>query len=303
MSTLPAAGRVRDEPALPFAAARRRGLAGAALHFARRKPLGAAGAVVILAFLVLALAPSLFATADPNAQDTANSLQGPAWSHFFGTDNFGRDVYSRVVYGARTSLSIGLGAVFVGIAVATAVGVLSAYAGGWVDALVQRVVDAVMALPWLVLLMSMMALLGPGKANTLLVVGLLTAPGTSRVVRSSVLRIKENQYFEAARATGCSSSRILARYVVPNIVPELIILASIGIGAAIIAESSLSFLGFGVVPPEASWGYMLGIEGRRFQLVAPWLSIFPGAAIALCVFAFNMLGDALRDVLDPRLRV
>ena len=276
---------------------------GGALNFARRKPLGAAGAVVIAVFIVMALSPAVFATQDPDAQATANSLNGPSWSHYFGTDNFGRDVYSRVVFGARTSLYIGFGAVVVGLATATVVGLLSAYAGGWVDAVVQRLVDAVMALPWLVLLMSMMALLGPGKTNTLLVVGLLTAPGTSRVVRSSVLRIKENQYFEAARATGCSTPRILVRYVLPNIVPELIILASIGVGAAIIAESSLSFLGFGVVPPEASWGYMLGIEGRRFQLVAPWLSIFPGAAIALCVFAFNMLGDALRDVLDPRLRI
>lgn len=259
--------------------------------------------MVVLAFLVLALAPQLIATHDPNAQDTANSLQGTSWSHFFGTDNFGRDVFSRVVYGARTSLYIGFGAVLVGLGFATLVGVLSGYLGGWWDAVVQRFVDAAMALPWLVLLMSMMALLGPGKTNTVLVVGLLTVSGTSRVVRSSVIRIKGNQYVEAARAVGCSTPRILTRYILPNIVPELIILASVGVGAAIIAESSLSFLGFGVVPPEPSWGYMLGIEGRRFQLVAPWLSIFPGAAIALCVFAFNMLGDALRDVLDPRLRL
>ncbi|MGE5597191.1 MAG: ABC transporter permease [Hyphomicrobiales bacterium] len=272
------------------------------LRFARNKPLGAASAVVILVFLLMAASPSTFATHDPDAQDTASSLQNVSSAHLFGTDNFGRDVYSRVVYGARTSLYIGFGAVVVGLAVATAVGVVSAYAGGWIDSIIQRFVDAIMALPWLVLLMSMMALLGPGTTNTLLVVGLLTAPGTSRVIRGSVLRIKENQYIEAARATGCSTPRVMFRYVIPNIVPEMIILASIGIGAAIIAESSLSFLGFGVVPPQASWGYMLGIEGRRFQIVAPWLSIFPGAAIALCVFAFNMLGDALRDVLDPRLR-
>lgn len=270
--------------------------------FCVRRPLGAAGALVIIVLLVLAAAPGLIAPYGPDAQAPVDALQSVSGSHLFGTDNFGRDVFSRVVYGARTSLFIGIGAVLVGLGAAIVIGATSAYAGGWWDALVQRVVDAIMALPWLVVLMSMMSLLGPGERNSLLVIGLLTAPGTSRVIRGAVLRLKGTLYVDAARAMGCSDARIVVRHILPNIMPEIIVLASIGVGAAILAESSLSFLGFGVVPPAPDWGYMLGVEGRRFLTTAPWLAIFPGAAIALCVFSFNVLGDALRDELDPRLR-
>lgn len=270
--------------------------------FCVRRPLGAAGGLVIVVLLVLAFAPGLIAPYGPDAQAPADALQSVSGSHLFGTDNFGRDVFSRVVYGARTSLFIGVGAVVVGLGAAILIGATSAYAGGWWDALVQRLVDAIMALPWLVVLMSMMSLLGPGERNSLLVIGLLTAPGTSRVIRGSVLRLKGTLYVDAARAMGCSDTRIVVRHILPNILPEIIVLASIGVGAAILAESSLSFLGFGVVPPAPDWGYMLGVEGRRFLTTAPWLAIFPGAAIALCVFSFNVLGDALRDELDPRLR-
>ncbi|MBN9494646.1 ABC transporter permease [bacterium] len=260
------------------------------------------GALVIVVLLILAVAPGLIAPHGPDAQAPADALQSVSTSHLFGTDNFGRDVFSRVVYGAKTSLFIGVGAVVVGLGAAILIGATSAYVGGWWDSLVQRLVDAVMALPWLVVLMSMMSLLGPGERNSLLVIGLLTAPGTSRVIRGAVLRLKSSLYVDAARAVGCSNTRIVVRHILPNIMPEVIVLASIGVGAAILAESSLSFLGFGVVPPAPDWGYMLGVEGRRFLTTAPWLAIFPGAAIALCVFSFNVLGDALRDELDPRLR-
>lgn len=286
----------RPAPGRP--ASRARGLAS----LARRKPLGAAGALIVLLLLLVALLPGLFSHHSPTAQAPLQALKEPSRDHFFGTDNFGRDVYSRVVYAARTSMLIGFGAVALGLTLATVIGGISGFGGGWLDLGVQRIVDAMMALPGLVLLLSMMSLLGPGVVNTMLVVGLLTAPGTSRVVRSAVLRVKESQFVDAARATGCSGPYIALRHILPNIMPELIILASIGLGGAILAEASLSFLGFGVVPPKPSWGYMLGVEGRRFLTTAPWLAIFPGAAIAICVFSFNILGDALRDVLDPRLR-
>jgi peptide/nickel transport system permease protein len=272
------------------------------LTLVRKKTLGAAGGLIVLLLLLMAAAPGLFTNQSPTAQAPLNALKPPSSEHLFGTDNFGRDVYSRVIYGARTSVAIGFGAVILGLTLASLVGMTSGFAGGGVDLLLQRLVDAVMALPGLVLLLSMMSLLGPGVLNTMLVVGLLTAPATSRVVRASLLRARETQYVEAARATGCSGTYIAVRHILPNIAPELIVLASIGLGGAILAESSLSFLGFGVVPPQPSWGYMLGVEGRRFMTTAPWLAIFPGAAISLCVFSFNMFGDALRDLLDPRLR-
>jgi peptide/nickel transport system permease protein len=260
------------------------------------------GLTFVAVMLALAAFPGVLAPNDPAAQNPAAALTGPSAAHWFGTDNFGRDVLSRVVYGARSSVVIGFGSVALSLSLATAIGGISGYTGGWFDTISQRLVDAVMALPWLVLLMSVMALIGPGVANTTLVLGVLTAPATSRVVRGSVLSMRSRQFVEAAHATGCSSARILLRHILPNITAELIVLSSIGVGSAILAESSLSFLGFGVVPPTPSWGYMLGIEGRRFLTTAPWLAIFPGAAIALCVFSFNMLGDALRDTLDPRLR-
>lgn len=269
-------------------------------RYVRRFPLGALAAAIVLFLVIVALFPGLFAWQEPAAQAPRNALQAPSAAHPFGTDNFGRDVYSRVVHGARASLLIGFGAVALALTVATLAGSVSAYLGGWPDTILQRLIDALMALPWLVTLMSMMALLGPGPLTALLVIGLLTAPGASRVVRGAVLTLKHADYVAAAHALGCPPARILARHILPGIVAPLIVLASTGVGAAILAEASLSFLGFGVVPPTPAWGYMLGVEGRRFLTTAPWLAIFPGAAIALTVLAVNLLGDALRDLLDPR---
>ena len=269
----------------------------------RHYPLGTVGAMLLALLVILAVVPGWLATTSPTEQAPADALQAPSRAHRFGTDNFGRDVFSRVVYGTRSSLIVAAGAVVLGLGSATVLGAVSAYAGGWVDAIVQRLVDALMALPWLVIAMSVLALVGPGRNATLVVLGVLTAPGLSRVIRSSVLRLRQQAFVEAARSIGCSPARILWRHLLPNITAELVVLASVGVGGAMLSEAALSFLGFGVTPPAPAWGYMLGVEGRRFLTTAPWLAIFPGAAIALAVFAATVLGDALRDALDPRQRV
>jgi peptide/nickel transport system permease protein len=219
-----------------------------------------------------------------------------------GTDNLGRDVFSRVVYGARISVTVGFGAVLISSLLAAAIGITSGYFGGRYDMLVQRVVDAWQSFPYLVVILSIMAVLGPGLLNTILALGFLGAVGASRVIRGATISVVQNTYVEAARAVGAGHLRIMARYILPNVAATIIVLATIGLGAFILAESALSFLGFGVPPPYPSWGGMLSGSGRSFFYTAPWMAVWPGAAISLAVFGFNMLGDALRDVLDPRLR-
>jgi peptide/nickel transport system permease protein len=219
-----------------------------------------------------------------------------------GTDNLGRDVFSRVVYGASVSVTVGFGAVLLANVLAALVGVTSGYFGGAYDICVQRVVDAWQSFPFLVVILSMMAVLGPGMLNLILALGVLGAAAGSRVIRGATISVMQNTYVEAARALGAGHLRIMVRYLLPNVAATIIILATIGLGAAILAESALSFLGFGVPPPYPSWGAMLSGSGRSFMYRAPWMAIWPGAAISLAVFGFNMLGDALRDVLDPRLR-
>jgi peptide/nickel transport system permease protein len=219
-----------------------------------------------------------------------------------GTDNLSRDMWSRVVYGARVSVTVGFITIALAILIATAVGVSSAYLGGVYDIAVQRVVDAWMSFPYLVIILSIMAVLGPGLLNLILSLSVLVAAQFARVIRGATLSIMQNPYIESARAVGSGHPRIVFRYVLPNIAATIIILATIGLGGVILAESSLSFLGLGVPPPQPSWGAMLAGSGRSYMQRAPWMAIFPGAAISLAVFGFNMLGDALRDVLDPRLR-
>jgi peptide/nickel transport system permease protein len=219
-----------------------------------------------------------------------------------GTDNLGRDVYSRVVYGASVSISVGFGAVLLANVLATLIGITSGYFGGAYDICVQRVVDAWQSFPFLVVILSIMAVLGPGLLNLILALGILGAAAGSRVIRGSTISAMQNTYVEAARALGAGHLRIMIRYLLPNVAATIIILATIGLGAFILAESALSFLGFGVPPPYPSWGAMLSGSGRSFMYRAPWMAFWPGAAISLAVFGFNMLGDALRDVLDPRLR-
>jgi peptide/nickel transport system permease protein len=211
-------------------------------------------------------------------------------------------MWSRVVYGARISVTVGFATIVLGTLVAAAVGISSAYVGGTYDIVVQRIVDAWMSFPYLVIILSLMAVLGPGLLNLILTLSLLIAAGGARVIRGAALSVMQNPYLEAARAMGSGHLRIVLRYVLPNVMATIMILATIGLGSVILAESSLSFLGFGVPPPYPSWGAMLSGSGRSYMYRAPWMAIWPGVAISLVVFAFNMLGDALRDVFDPRLR-
>jgi len=270
--------------------------------FARRKPLGAMGAVIVGAMLVMAVFAERIAPYGYDDSIRGARMKAPSAAHWLGTDNLSRDMWSRIVYGARVSISVGFLTVTLAVLAATAVGVSSAYFGGAWDLIVQRVVDAWLSFPYLIIILSVMAVLGPGLLNVVLSLALLLAATNSRVIRGATLTAMQQTYVEAARAMGCGHARIIVRHLLPNVTATIIILATIGLGAVILAESALSFLGFGVPPPHPSWGGMLSGSGRTYMLRAPWMAIWPGAAISLAVFGFNMLGDALRDVLDPRLR-
>jgi len=288
-------------PQAPSRAWRMPGVRGVP-RFAREKPLGAVGGVVVLALLIMAVFAGQIA---PYAYDEsiAGARMKPPGGHFLmGTDNLSRDIWSRLVYGARISVTVGFATVALATLMATAVGVSSAYVGGAYDILVQRVVDAWMSFPALVVILSLMAALGPGLVNLILALSILGAASASRVIRGAALSVLANPYVESARALGASHARIVLVHVLPNVMATILILATIGLGTVILAESGLSFLGFGVPPPYPSWGAMLSGSGRSFMYHAPWMALFPGGAISLAVFGFNMLGDALRDVLDPRLR-
>jgi peptide/nickel transport system permease protein len=268
----------------------------------REKPLGALGGAIVTGLLLCALLAPWIATHPYDQTNVRNRLKPPGSQFYFGTDNLGRDIFSRIIYGARVSVTVGFGAVSIGICLAIMVGVGSGYFGGKADVLVQRLVDSWMAIPTLLLLLNVMAVLGPGLLNVILALGVVSAARSSRTIRSAVLVIKENQFVEAARAVGASHLRIILLYILPNIMAPIIIIATISLGIAILAESTLSFLGLGVPPPYPSWGEMLSGSGRSYMHKAPWMATWPGVAISLAVFGFNMLGDALRDLLDPRLR-
>jgi len=268
----------------------------------KEKPLGAFGGVIVLGLLLCALLAPLIATYPYDQTNVRNRLKPPSSQFYFGTDNLGRDIFSRIIYGARVSVTVGFGAVSIGICLATFVGVGSGYFGGKADVLVQRLVDSWMAIPGLLLLLNVMAVLGPGLLNVILALGVVSAARNSRIIRSAAMAIKENQFVEAARAVGASHLRIILYYILPNIMAPIIIIATISLGFAILTESALSFLGLGVPPPYPSWGEMLSGSGRSYMHKAPWMATWPGVAISLAVFGFNMLGDALRDLLDPRLR-
>ena len=273
-----------------------------ALRFSRRKPLGAIGAVIVVGLIVMAafadrIAPYSYDDSVPGAR-----MKAPNAQFWMGTDNLARDIWSRVVYGARISVTIGFATVALATLLAAAIGVSSAYLGGAYDIVVQRVVDAWMSFPALVIVLSLLAALGPGLLNLILALSILGAAGASRVIRGATLSTMQSPYVEAARALGAGHVRVILRHLLPNVTATIIILATIGLGTVILAESALSFLGFGVPPPYPSWGGMLSGSGRSFMYHAPWMALWPSAAISLAVFGFNMLGDALRDVLDPRLR-
>ena len=266
----------------------------------RDKPLGAFGLVTVLVMIVMALFAPLIANHSPSAIEVP--LHRPTREFFFGTDSLGRDVYSRVVYGARVSVAVGFGAIGVSILLSSLLGMASGYAGGLLDTVTQRVVDALMSFPWLVLLLTLVAVVGHGVPQLIVALGVIGGAGASRVVRSAVLSVKTEAYVQAARALGGGPFHIMYHHIFPNIFAPLMVAATTGLGSIILAEASLSFLGFGVPPPTPSWGRMLSEDGMRFLTLAPWIAIFPGLAITLVVYGFNMLGDALRDLLDPRLR-
>ena len=269
---------------------------------ARNKPVGTFSAVVIIVMVLSGIFADAVAPFDPLEAHVKDRLQGPSLTYWMGTDNLGRDVFSRVTHGARTSLLIAIPAVILGVGAGSIIGIISGYLGGWFDLLVQRLLDASQAIPSLILALAVIAVLGAGIDKVIYVIAFIAVPWNGRVVRGSVLAIKENQYIDAARSVGAGNFRIMFRHILPNVVAPILVLVSVLLGAAIIIEASLSFLGLGVPPPEPSWGGMLSREGRSFMERAPTLALFPGLAISVVVLAFNLLGDTLRDIWDPRLR-
>jgi len=274
-----------------------------ALRFlARRYPLGAIGAAIMAVFVVAALFAGFIAVYDPLATDSAASLARPSAAHWLGADNFGRDLYSRIVYGARISLAVGIGSTALGCLFGVMLGLLSGYLSGWVDLLVQRLIDILQALPLLVLALVMAAALGPSLRNVIIAISIPLIPYVARVIRANTLALREQPFVEAARAIGMSDLRIALSHVLPNTLAPLIVLATAQLGSAILTEATLSFLGLGIPEPYPSWGRMLSESAAEYVRTAPWLVIFPGVAISLMVFGTNLLGDAVRDLLDPRQR-
>jgi peptide/nickel transport system permease protein len=308
----------------------RRWLVGG-LRFARRKPLGAFGAIILILTVVVAVFSPWIARYPYTEPHFSDVLQAPSGTYWFGTDSLGQDFFSRMVIGSQVTVLVGLGTVAVAAVLSVLVGGISGYLGGRVDMITQRVVDVWVALPPIFLLITFLSVLGTGgdgflglgrgpnvaldpkdgdwiwytffrSSVVIFSLGFIFAGYGARIVRSAVLAIKENVYMEAARSLGASNTRIMLRYVLPNIMPLVIILASVNLGAAVLAEATVSFLGFGIQRPFPTWGGLLDVDGRVYGVGHEWLSLIPGVAIFVCVYAFNMLGDALRDVLDPRLR-
>jgi ABC-type dipeptide/oligopeptide/nickel transport system permease subunit len=268
----------------------------------KRKPLGMASAALILLLVLTAIFADVLAPYDPLAAQPEIRLAAPSWAHPFGTDDIGRDVFSRVIYGSRISLWVGLLAVGIGTFAGTIIGLVSGYWEGRLDMILQRVMDALMTLPGLILALAIVSVLKPSTTNAMLAIAVVIIPGNSRIVRGAVLSAKQNRFVEAAQAIGCRDLRIIGTHILPNVTAPILIIASIWLGNAILIEASLSYLGVGTQPPTPSWGLMLSSTGRAFMEQAPWLAIFPGLAISLAVFGFNLFGDTLRDAWDPKLR-
>lgn len=271
-------------------------------RFLRQKPLGTLGLAIMLAFAMMALVSPYVVPKDIMDTNANAILQGPSGDFWFGTDQFGRDLFSRTLYGSRISMLVGFAVLILGTSLGAALAVITTYIGGKVDLLTQRIVDAMMAIPTLVLALTIMSVLGASMFNLILAISIATLPNALRTVRSVVLSIKATQYVDSARATGCTSLRIMIFHVAPNCMAPYLVIASVALGGAILSEASLSFLGAGAPEQTVTWGSLLSRDKLQFFALAPWMAIFPGLFLTALVFGINVFGDALRDVLDPRLR-
>ncbi len=274
----------------------------AALGFCRRQPLGTFGLAIVIVAAIAGLSAEWIAPYNPTANDFEAMTQPPSWAHWLGTDQFGRDLLSRIIYGARTALIIGFVSAFVGGFAGLVLGVGSAYFGGQIVLVLQRVMDVLMAFPLIIMALAVVAIFGTGVQNVIAAITVPLIPRCARVVRASALSIREVPYIDAARTSGFSHTRIILRHMVPNVVAPFLIMLTAFVGQAILAEASLSYLGLGVQEPTPAWGLMLQGGAEEYASTAPWIAIFPGLAIALTVFGFSLFGDALRDAIDPKLR-
>jgi peptide/nickel transport system permease protein len=293
---------IDHDAALAKAGANVTGFWSQAGFLARRYPLGAVGAILVLLFVLTALFANVIAPHDPLSTNSRASLAAPGGTYWLGADFMGRDMFSRIVYGARISLAVAVGATLLGGILGVVIGLMSGFVGGWLDLATQRLMDVMQSLPLLVMALVMAASLGPSLENTIIAIAIPLVPSVARVVRSSTLSLREQPFVEAARAIGMGEIRIAVRHVLPNTLAPLIVLGTAQLGSAILTEASLSFLGLGIPEPYPSWGRMLSESAAEYVRTAPWLVIFPGVAISLTVFGTNLLGDALRDILDPRQR-
>jgi len=292
----------RYAPTLAEATESRRSWRAGIIRFCRREPLGTVGLVLVLVMGVAGLFAEWVAPYSPTANDFAAMTEPPSWAHIMGTDQFGRDLFSRIVFGARTALIVGFSCAMLGGITGLVLGVGSAYFGGRLDLLLQRVFDVVMAFPLIVLALAVIAIFGSGVHNVIVAITIPLIPRCARVVRSSALAIREVPYIDAARACGFGHARIILRHMTPNVIAPFLIMLTAFVGQAILAEASLSYLGLGVQEPTPAWGLMLQGGAEEFASTAPWIAVFPGLAITLTVFGVSLFGDALRDAMDPRLR-
>ena len=276
---------------------------GATRRFIRQRPLGAAGAAIILLMALAAVSAGFIAPYHPLQNDYGAMLKPPGAGHWFGTDTFGRDVLSRILYGSRTALLVGFSSAFLGATLGTIIGVASAYFGGRPDLIIQRFLDILLSFPLIILALTVVSILGSGISNVILAITVPMVPRSALVARASALALRETPFVDAARAAGFSHKRIIFRHLLPNVMAPFLIMLTAFQGQAILLEASLSFLGLGVAEPVAAWGLMLRGAAVEFAEQAPWMGLFPGLAISLAVFAFNLFGDSLRDALDPKLRV
>ena len=277
-------------------------LVGRALVFARRQPLGTFGLVLVLVMAVAGLGADWIAPYSPTANDFAAMTEAPSWAHWLGTDQFGRDQLSRIIFGARTALIVGFSCAIVSSFAGLVLGVGSAYFGGRLDLYLQRLLDILMAFPLIIMALAVVSIFGTGVHNVIIAITIPLIPRCARIIRSSALSIREIPYVDAARACGFGHSRIILRHMVPNLMAPFLILLTAFVGQAILAEAPLSYLGLGVQEPVPAWGLMLQGGAEEYASTAPWIAIFPGVAIMLSVLGINLFGDALRDTLDPKLR-